>query len=77
MSDAAFNSMISEVDDFSYEQCVILLARLTQVFSKRKSEPVVKEISPIDQFFGSVNDEDSEKMLEAVQDCRRIEPNEW
>ena len=27
--------------------------------------------SPIDQFFGSVSDEDSEKMLEAVQYCRK------
>ena len=77
MSDAAFNSMIAEVDDFSYEQCVILLSRLTQVFSRKKSETVEKKVSPIDQFFGSVDDEDSEKMLEAVQDCRRIEPNEW
>ncbi len=77
MSDAVFNSMMAELDNFSYEQCVLLLGRLTQVFSKKKAETSEKEISPIDSFFGSVNAEDSEKMLEAVQDCRRIEPNEW
>ncbi len=74
MSDVAFNSMMSEVDGFSYEQCVLLLSRLTQVFSRKK--PEMKESSPIDAFFGSVNEEDSDKMLEAVQECRRIEKGE-
>ena len=73
MSDAAFNSMISEVETFSYEQCVLLLARLTEVFRNKRTESAVTEVSPIDKFFGSVGDEDSEKMLAAVQDCRRIE----
>ena len=76
MSDAAFNTMMTEVDDFSYDQCVALLARLSQVFEGKKKETAV-EVSPIDLFFGTVSDEDSEKMLEAVKDCRRIEPNEW
>ena len=31
MSDFAFNAMMNEVDSFSYNQVVALLARLTQV----------------------------------------------
>ena len=31
MSDIAFNAMLNEVDSFSYNQAVTLLARLTQV----------------------------------------------
>lgn len=40
MSDAVFNSMISEVDNFSFEQCVALLSRLSEVFSKKQNENV-------------------------------------
>lgn len=76
MSDMAFNAMMTGVDAFSYDQCVALLARLSQVFKRKKPETVA-EVSPIDRFFGTVSDEDSEKMLEAVKECRRIEPNEW
>ena len=74
MSDVAFNAMMTEVDAFSYDQCVALLARLSQVFKRKTRE---NEGSPIDRFFGTVSEEDSEKMLEAVKECRRIEPNEW
>lgn len=35
MSDAAFDSMLTEVDNFSFDQCVMLLARLSQVFEKK------------------------------------------
>jgi hypothetical protein len=77
MSDSAFNTMMTEMDSFTYDQCVLLLSRLTQIFSKKKGETENKEISPIDKYFGSVSEEDSDKMLEAVMDCRRIEPNEW
>ena len=28
-------------------------------------------------FFGTIDESDSNKMLTAVQDCRRIEPYEW
>ena len=33
--------------------------------------------SHIDKFFGTVDDETSEQMLQAVAECRRIEPDEW
>ena len=29
------------------------------------------------KFFGAVSEEDSQIMLEAVKECRRIEPDEW
>ena len=32
MSDIAFNSMLTELDNLSYEQCVTLLARLSKVY---------------------------------------------
>lgn len=70
MSDMAFNTMLSDVDSFSYDQCIMLLSRLTQVFKARKRETTESEMSPIDRFFGTVSDEDSEKMLQAVQECR-------
>lgn len=77
MSDSVFNTMISEVDSFSYEQCVILLSKLSQVFQNKQQKVMGENKSPIDTFFGSVEGEDSEKMLTAVKDCRRIEPDEW
>lgn len=76
MSDFAFNRIMTEVDFFSYDQCVSLLSKLTQVFQSKKKE-AVENVSPIDKFFGVIDESDSEKMLSAVEDCRRIEPNEW
>ena len=75
MSDAAFNSILTEVDNLSYEQCAALFAHLSKVFMDKKN--IRKNISPIDLFFATVDESDSDKMLEAVQDCRRIEPYEW
>jgi len=31
----------------------------------------------VDRFFGTIDESDSKKMMEAIQDCRRIEPYEW
>ena len=38
---------------------------------------IPEELSPIDRFFGTIDESDSNKMLTAVHDCRRIEPYEW
>lgn len=75
MSDTAFNSILTEVNNLSYEQCAALLAHLSKVFRDKKN--MHEEISPIDRFFGTVDENDSNRMLSAVQDCRRIKPNEW
>ena len=77
MSDAMFNTMISELDSFSNEQCVVLLSRLSRVFQKRHVDATETKKSPIDKFFGTVGQEESEKMLDAVSDCRRVDFNEW
>ena len=45
MSDAAFNSMMTEVDNFSFEQCVLLLSRLSQVFTRKQKESAVSKKS--------------------------------
>ena len=45
MSDAAFDSMMNEVDNFSFDQCIMLLSRLSQVFSKKKNETVTPKKS--------------------------------
>ncbi|MBQ9623911.1 MAG: hypothetical protein IJP61_01110 [Treponema sp.] len=29
------------------------------------------------KFFGTISEEEANEMLEAVKECRRIEPNEW
>ena len=75
MPDIAFNSMLTELDNLSYDQCVALLARLSKVFMNKKN--IQEEGAPIDRFFGTIDESDSNKMLTAVQDCRRIEPYEW
>ena len=45
MSDAAFNSIMTEVDNFSFDQCVLLLSRLSQVFTKKQNETAVPKKS--------------------------------
>lgn len=45
MSDAAFDSMMNEVDNFSFDQCIMLLSRLSQVFSKKKNETITPKKS--------------------------------
>ena len=53
MSDAAFDSMMNEMDNFSLEQCKKLFARLSEVFTKKKNESV----SPRKSMFGVWKDE--------------------
>ena len=57
--------MLTEIDNLSYEQCVALLARLSQVFMNKKN--MHEDVSPIDRFFGTIDESDSNKMMKAVQ----------
>lgn len=75
MSKTTFNALLTEVDNFSYEQCAALYARLSEIFTEKKLTQ--KEHSPIDIFLGAIDENDSNKMLTAVQECRKTEPNEW
>ena len=63
-----YNNLTQECQQEVYDFMLFL--------TQRQLQPK-KPCSPIDLFFGTVSDEDSEKMLEAVKDCRRIELNEW
>ncbi|MDY3303160.1 MAG: hypothetical protein SOW78_02615 [Clostridia bacterium] len=36
-----------------------------------------KKNNPLEEFCGVINDEDASVMMSAIDDCRRIEPNEW
>ena len=42
------------------------------IVSKRQ-----KPSNPLEEFCGVITDEDATVMMAAVDDCRRIEPNEW
>jgi len=75
MSDTTFNTLLTEVDNFSYEQCATLYARLSEIFTEKKL--IQQAPSPIDLFLGVIDENDRNKMLTAVQECRKTEPNEW
>ena len=36
-----------------------------------------QEKNPLEEFCGVINDEDADVMMSAIDECRRIEPNEW
>ena len=38
MSDVLFDTVLSELNSFSYDQCVTLLSRLSQVFKMKRQE---------------------------------------
>ena len=36
-----------------------------------------QEKTPREEFCGVINDEDAAVMMSSIDECRRIEPNEW
>ncbi len=36
-----------------------------------------QEKNPLEEFCGVINDEAAAVMMSAIDECRRIEPNEW
>lgn len=46
------------------------------IITKRQTEKTASQFH-IDKFFGSIDDEEAASMMSAVEECRRIEPNEW
>lgn len=36
-----------------------------------------QEKNPLEEFCGVINDEDAAVMMSAIDECRRIESNEW
>ena len=63
MSDMAFNAMLNEVDSFSYNQAVALLARLTQVLQSWTSKD-----SGDDLFYSPSNIAHLERGLKALNE---------
>ena len=68
MSDMAFNAVMSEVDSFSYNQVVALMARLTQALqnwtSRDKSD---------DLFYSPSNMAHIERGIKAIQNGQGVE----
>lgn len=61
MSDMAFNTVLNEIDSFSYNQCVLLLARLTQTLQNWASKD-----SDEDLFYSKSNIAHLERGVEAL-----------
>ena len=36
-----------------------------------------RQQNPLEEFCGVINNEDATVMMDAIDDCRRLEPNEW
>ena len=36
-----------------------------------------RQQNPLEEFCGVINNEDATVMMGAIDDCRRLEPNEW
>ncbi len=68
MSDTAFNAMLNEVDSFSYDQCVALLSKLTQVLQLWS-----QNVRSDDPFYSKSNVEHLERGLKALDEGKGVE----
>ncbi|MBQ3824927.1 MAG: hypothetical protein II811_02195 [Spirochaetaceae bacterium] len=68
MSDMAFNAVLNDVDTFSYNQCVLLLARLTQVLQNWASKD-----SSGDLFYSKSNIAHLERGIKALNEGKGVE----
>ena len=68
MSDIAFNAMLKEVDSFSYNQVVTLLARLTQVLQSWTPKD-----NNDDLFYSPSNIAHLERGLKALNEGKGVE----
>lgn len=55
------------------------LQRKVVEYAHSLTEPVPRGISgdKLLRFAGTMTEEEANEMMEAVEDCRRIDPNEW
>ena len=67
MSDMAFNAVLNDVDTFSYNQCVLLLARITQVLQNWSST------DKDDLFYSKSNMEHIERGIKALNEGKGVE----
>lgn len=68
MSDVAFNAVLNDVDTFSYNQCVMLLSRLTQVLQNWTSKDESDEL-----FYSKSNIEHLERGIKALNEGKGVE----
>ena len=68
MTDVAFNKVLSEVDTFSYNQCIILLSRLTQALQGWASKD-----SDDDLFYSKANMAHLERGIKALNEEKGVE----
>lgn len=68
MSEAAFNAVLNDVDNFSYNQCVLLLARLTQTLQNWTSQE-----SDEDLFYSKSNITHLERGVKALNEGKGVE----
>lgn len=68
MSDLAFDTVLEEVNSFSYNQCVLLLARLTQTLQNWTSES-----KDDDLFYSKSNIAHLERGIKALKEGRGVE----
>ena len=68
MSDSAFDTVLEEVNSFSYNQCVLLLARLTQTLQNWTSES-----KDDDLFYSKSNIAHLERGIKALKEGRGVE----
>ncbi len=68
MSDVAFNAVLNDVDTFSYNQCVMLLSRLTQVLQNWTSKDESDEL-----FYSKSNIEHLERGIRALNEGKGVE----
>lgn len=68
MSDIAFDTVLEEVNSFSYNQCVLLLARLTKTLQNWTSES-----KDDDLFYSKSNIAHLERGIKALKEGRGVE----
>ncbi len=68
MSDVAFNAVLNDVDSLSYNQCVLLLARLTHALQNWTSES-----KDDDLFYSKSNIAHLERGIKALNEGKGVE----
>ena len=68
MSDRAFNAVLNDVDSFSYNQCVLLLARLTQTLQNWTSKDENEDL-----FYSKSNISHLERGVKALNEGKGVE----
>lgn len=68
MSDRAFNAVLNDVDSFSYNQCVLLLARLTQTLQNWTSKDENEDL-----FYSKSNIAYLERGVKALNEGKGVE----